>query len=253
MAALGRLVAGVAHELNNPISFVFANMHALKKYALRVRTYLEAIDAGLGGEELQALRRNLKIGRVLEDIEPLIDGTLEGATRASEIVQDLRRLSSTQAEPAEEFNLKRVISTAASWVIKSARAKPEVSLTVPEDLTATGPRGAVHQILVNLIQNSLDAMADTDWPIVEITVSGDPDWIAIGVRDRGPGIAPEAMKRLFEPFFTTKPLGKGLGLGLYVSYGLAEDIGGSLCASNHPEGGAVFTLCIPRTADRDGA
>jgi two-component system, NtrC family, sensor histidine kinase HupT/HoxJ len=253
MAALGRLVAGVAHELNNPISFVFANMHALKKYALRVRTYLEAIDAGLGGEELLALRRDLKIGRILEDIEPLIEGTLEGATRASEIVQDLRRLSSTQAEPAEEFNLKRVISTAASWVIKSARAKPEVSLTVPEDLTATGPRGAVHQILVNLIQNSLDAMVDTDWPIVDVAVTADADWIGISVRDHGSGIAPEAMKKLFEPFFTTKPLGKGLGLGLYVSYGLAEDIGGSLCASNHPEGGAVFTLCIPRTAGRDGS
>ncbi len=253
MAALGRLVAGVAHELNNPISFVFANMHALKKYGLRVRRYLEAVNAGMRGDELEALREELKIGRVLADIEPLIDGTLEGATRASEIVQDLRRLSSTQAEPAEEFNLKRVIGTAASWVVKTARAKPEVALDVPEDLTAVGPRGAVHQILVNLIQNSLDAMAGLEAPIIEIGAAQSGEWIAIGVRDHGPGIAPEAMRKLFEPFFTTKPLGKGLGLGLYVSYGLAGDIGGQLCASNHPEGGAVFTLCIPRTQDRDAA
>jgi two-component system, NtrC family, sensor histidine kinase HupT/HoxJ len=253
MAALGRLVAGVAHELNNPISFVFANMHALKKYGLRVRRYLEAVNAGMRGDELEALREELKIGRVLADIEPLIDGTLEGATRASEIVQDLRRLSSTQAEPAEEFNLKRVIGTAASWVVKTARAKPEVALNVPEDLTAVGPRGAVHQILVNLIQNSLDAMAGLDAPIVEISAVESDEWIGISVRDHGPGIAPEALQKLFEPFFTTKPLGKGLGLGLYVSYGLAGDIGGQLCASNHPEGGAVFTLCIPRTQDRDAA
>ncbi len=253
MAALGRLVAGVAHELNNPISFVFANMHALKKYALRVRRYLEAVNAGTQGEELQALRKELKIDRMLADIEPLIDGTLEGATRASEIVQDLRRLSSTQAEPAEEFNLKRVIGTAASWVVKTARAKPEVSLNVADDLTVMGPRGAVHQILVNLIQNSLDAMAGEDAPGIEIDAVSDNDWVGINVRDHGPGIPPDAMQRLFEPFFTTKPLGKGLGLGLYVSYGLAEDIGGRLCASNHPEGGAVFTLCIPRSADRDAA
>jgi two-component system, NtrC family, sensor histidine kinase HupT/HoxJ len=253
MAALGRLVAGVAHELNNPISFVFANMHALKKYALRVRTYLQAVHAGTRREELQGLRKELKIDRVLGDIEPLIEGTLEGATRASEIVQDLRRLSSTQTEPAEEFNLKRVITTAASWVVKSARAKPELMLQVPEDLTVTGPRGAIHQILVNLIQNSLDAMPGLERPAIEITVTDDPDWIVIGVRDHGPGIAPEAMKKLFEPFFTTKPIGKGLGLGLYVSYGLAQDAGGSLCASDHPEGGAVFTLCIPKMVSRDGA
>ncbi len=253
MAALGRLVAGVAHELNNPISFVFANMHALKKYALRIRRYLQAVNAGTQGEELQAIRKELKIDRMLADIEPLIDGTLEGATRASEIVQDLRRLSSTQAETAEEFNLKRVIVTAASWVIKTARSKPEVVLNVPDELAVVGPRGAVHQILVNLIQNSLDAMAGLDAPEIEISVTSDEDWIGIGVRDHGPGIAAESMQRLFEPFFTTKPLGKGLGLGLYVSYGLAEDIGGRLCASNHPEGGAIFTLCIPRTQGRDAA
>ena len=253
MAALGRLVAGVAHELNNPISFVFANMHALKKYALRVRRYLEAVNAGTQGAELQSLRTELKIDRMLADIEPLIDGTLEGATRASEIVQDLRRLSSAQTETAEEFNLRRVTGTAASWVIKTARAKPEVSLDVPEDLTVQGSRGAIHQILVNLIQNSLDAMDGVDAPRIEIGAETDGGFVGINVRDHGPGIAPEAMQRLFEPFYTTKPLGKGLGLGLYVSYGLAEDMGGRLCAANHPEGGAVFTLYIPGSADRDAA
>jgi C4-dicarboxylate-specific signal transduction histidine kinase len=96
-------------------------------------------------------------------------------------------------------------------------------------------------------------MAGEDAPGIEIDATSDSDWVGINVRDHGPGIPPDAMQRLFEPFFTTKPLGKGLGLGLYVSYGLAEDIGGRLCASNHPEGGAVFTLCIPRSADRDAA
>ncbi len=253
MAALGRLVAGVAHELNNPISFVFANMHALRKYALRVRRYLEAVNAGLAGEELEALRAELKMDRILADIEPLVDGTLEGASRASEIVQDLRRFSSSQAEPPEAVDLARVIQTAASWVVKAGRTKPGVSFDVPDGLPAVCRRGALHQILVNLIQNSLDAMDGGAEPRIEIRAGADGAWIAISVRDHGPGVSPEAMKKLFEPFFTTKPVGKGLGLGLYLSYGLAEDLGGRLSASNHPGGGAVFTLCIPNNLARHAA
>jgi two-component system sensor histidine kinase HupT/HoxJ len=149
--------------------------------------------------------------------------------------------------------LHRAVATAANWVTKTARAKPEVLLDVPADLTVVGYRGAVHQILVNLIQNSLDAMAGLDMPAIEINASCNGDWVGIGVRDYGPGIAPDAIQKLFEPFYTTKPLGKGLGLGLYVSYGLAGDIGGRLSASNHPQGGAVFTLTIPRNADRYAA
>ena len=200
------------------------------------------------GEELLALRKELKIDRMLADIEPLIEGTLEGATRASEIVQDLRRLSGGQSEVAEEYQFAPRHRHRGELGHKNrARQAGSASLDVPADLTVVGYRGAVHQILVNLIQNSLDAMAGLDAPAIEIGASCDGDWVSIGVRDYGPGIAPDAMQKLFEPFYTTKPLGKGLGLGLYVSYGLAGDIGGRLSASNHPLGGAVFTLTIPRT------
>ncbi len=221
-------------------------MHALKKYALRVRRYLEAVNAGVSGEELQALLVELKMDRMMADIEPLVEGSLEGATRASEIVQDLRRFSSTQAQAPEEVALARVIQTAASWVVKAGRTKPVISFEVADGLTAVCRRGAVHQILVNLIQNSLDAMEGDAEPRIDISAKAEGDWIAIAVRDRGPGVEPDAMKKLFEPFFTTKPIGKGLGLGLYLSYSLAEDLGGRLSASNHPDGGAVFKLCIPR-------
>jgi two-component system sensor histidine kinase HupT/HoxJ len=248
MAALGRLVAGVAHELNNPISFVFANMHALRKYTQRVRRYLEAVDAGMAGDELQALRAELKMDRMMADIGPLLDGTLEGAIRASEIVQDLRRFSSSQAEAAEGVDVAKVIQTAVSWVVKAWRTNAAVSFNVADGLVARCRRGALHQILVNLIQNSLDAMDGAAAPRIEIGAEASEDWIAIAVRDYGPGLSPEAMKKLFEPFFTTKPVGKGLGLGLYLSYGLAEDLGGRLSASNHADGGAVFTLRIPNAS-----
>ncbi len=245
MAALGRLVAGVAHELNNPISFVFGNMHALKRYGERLTEYLQAIDRGESTEDLQALRAKLKIDRVLADIAPLVDGTLEGAERVSEIVQDLRRFSSTQSEAADAFDLARVVRTAVSWVVKACRNKPVTTFDLPQSFEVVGRKGPVHQIIVNLVQNAVDVMADLDAPRLEIAGRVEDGTATVDVRDCGPGIAGDAMERIFEPFFTTKNIGEGTGLGLYVSYGLAEDLGGKLEAKNHPEGGAVFTMRLP--------
>jgi two-component system sensor histidine kinase HupT/HoxJ len=245
MAALGRLVAGVAHELNNPISFVFGNMHALKRYGERLTQYLQAIDRGESAEKLQTLRAKLKIDRVLADIAPLVDGTLEGAERVSDIVQDLRRFSSTQSEAPDAFDLPRVVRTAVSWVIKAARTKPAMSFDMPETLEIVGRKGPAHQIIVNLVQNAVDVMTDVEEAKLDIAVRTEEDSAVVVVRDNGPGIAADAMQRIFEPFFTTKKLGEGIGLGLYVSYGLAEELGGKLEVFNHPQGGAMFTLRLP--------
>jgi two-component system, NtrC family, sensor histidine kinase HupT/HoxJ len=245
MAALGRLVAGVAHELNNPISFVFGNMHALKRYGARLTSYLQAIDRGESPEQLLDLRGSLKIDRILLDVGPLVEGTLEGAERVSEIVQDLRRFSSSQTEPLESFDMGRVVRTAVSWVVKTTRIKPEVVLDLPDRLDVVGRRGPVHQIMVNLVQNAVDVMAEQPEPKLIVSGAREGQWAVVRVRDFGPGLSATAMKRLFEPFFTTKPIGKGTGLGLYVSYGLAEELGGRLDGANHEEGGAVFTLRLP--------
>ena len=116
---------------------------------------------------------------------------------------------------------------------------------MPDTVNVTGRSRSVHQIIVNLVQNAVDVLADQPQPFVRIAcgVGGDKAWIT--VRDNGPGIKPEDFDRIFEPFFTTKPVGEGTGLGLYVSYGLAEEQGSHLECANHPEGGALFTLTIP--------
>jgi two-component system, NtrC family, sensor histidine kinase HupT/HoxJ len=245
MSALGRLVAGVAHELNNPISFVFGNMYALRRYGERITAYLTAVDSGTDKETLARLRKEQKIDRVIKDIAPLVEGTLEGAERISEIVQDLRRFSSGQEEPLEPFDLARVVRTATRWVVKSAKNKPEVVFDVPDELETVGRKGAVHQIIVNFVQNAVDVTTDLQEARVEISCGAHNDQAWVRVRDNGPGIAPGDMHRIFEPFFTTKRLGEGTGLGLYVSYGLAEEQGGHLQCANHSEGGAVFTLKLP--------
>lgn len=245
MAALGRLVAGVAHELNNPISFVFGNMHVLRKYGDRITRYLKALDATPCADSLKALREELRIPNILRDMGPLIDGTLEGAERVSDIVQELRRYSASRQEPAAPFDLAETVRTAVQWVTKACREKPEVQIQQPESIPMNGHKGVVHQIVVNLVQNAVDIMEGRPNPRIEIASGREADHAWLRVRDHGPGIPEQDLPRLFDPFFTTKPVGKGTGLGLYISYGLAEDLGGQLTAANHPEGGAEFLLRLP--------
>ena len=249
MTALGRLVAGVAHELNNPISFVFGNMHALRRYGDRITQYLAALDDKLDQDSLLALRADLKIDRIVSDIGPLVDGTLEGAERVSEIVQELRRFSSVQKEATERFDIGRVVRTAAQWVSKSAASKPQIVYDMAESLDIVSRRGPVHQIIVNLIQNAVDVLKGHDQPIIRIVCHEADSTIQIRVQDNGPGIQTSAFDHIFEPFFTTKPLGQGTGLGLYISYGLAEELGGHISVSNRPEGGAEFILHLPVKED----
>ncbi|SMG01897.1 Signal transduction histidine kinase regulating C4-dicarboxylate transport system [Burkholderia singularis] len=101
-------------------------------------------------------------------------------------------------------------------------------------------------MLINLLGNALDAVANVAGPRIDITVDASADALAIIVRDNGPGIAPELLARLFEPFFTTKEMGRGLGLGLAISSSIARDAGGSLAARNASAGGAEFVLTLRR-------
>jgi len=245
MASLGRLVAGVAHELNNPISVVYGNMHALQRYGTRIARYLEATGRGPCPPEIDALREELRIDRILGDIGPLIEGTLEGAERVSEIVQELRRYSTAQKEPASAFDLAEAARTAVQWVLKASRVRAAVEWDLAEGIMVTAPKGAVHQILVNLVQNALDVMEGAAAPTLRVQADGARGRAWVAVQDQGPGIPEADLARIFDPFFTTKPVGKGTGLGLYVSYGLAEEMGGTLSAANHPSGGAEFRLTLP--------
>jgi two-component system sensor histidine kinase HupT/HoxJ len=246
MASLGQLVAGVAHELNNPISFVFGNMHALKRYEQRLATYLQAIHDGANGAAREQLRKELKIDRLLQDIEPLIEGSLEGAERVGEIVEDLRRFSTPNQQQCHRFDLARVINTATDWVVKARREQPGVHIDMPAEIAVDGYEGYVHQILVNLIQNAADALEGRAGARIDIDVAIDEQQARIRVCDNGPGISDDQLLRVFDPFFTTKPVGKGTGLGLYISYNLAtEQCGGRLSAANRPGGGAEFMLELP--------
>jgi two-component system sensor histidine kinase HupT/HoxJ len=183
---------------------------------------------------------------------PLIEGTMEGADRISKIVLDLRRYSGVQKERPELFDLCQVINTAIHWVVKAAREPLEVVCDLPDELQITGRQGQVHQILINLLQNAIDVMEGQPHPKLTIRCNKDKSKVRIRVKDEGPGIPQQDLKKIFDPFFTTKAVGKGTGLGLYISYGLARDMGGNLMADNDADSGAIFTLQLPLHGEVDG-
>ena len=244
MASLGRLVAGVAHELNNPISFVYGNMHALQRYTDRLCAYFDAINEGNSREQLKAMREKLRLDKAIRDLNSLVEGTMEGADRVKEIVNDLRQFSSTQESEKAVFDLSHVIKTAMHWIIKESKAPIDVVETIPADLTAFGHSGQIHQVVVNLIQNAVDAMDASDPKRLLLSAQIMDGKVIFEVHDSGPGIPDDFLSRLFDPFFTTKPVGQGTGLGLSISYGIVSEHGGELVIQNHPDGGALASLTL---------
>jgi two-component system sensor histidine kinase HupT/HoxJ len=245
MASLGRLVAGVAHELNNPISFVFGNVLAMKRYSRRLGEYLGAVQRKEPWERIDALREELGIDRMLADLPSLIEGTAEGAERTRDIVDGLKRFSATDRNLRETMDLVPVVERAVHWVSKAAPSSFSVQVELPAELMVVGSAGQLQQVMMNLVQNACDATAGQPKARLEVSTAIDGDSVRLRFADNGPGIAPENLPRIFDPFFTTKPVGKGTGLGLAISYGIVEQHGGRIEAANAPEGGAVFTVVLP--------
>lgn len=247
MVSLGRLVAGVAHELNNPISFVLGNVLSLKRYASRLESYLGTVHASEAAEDgaLRAMRQELRIDRILADMPHLIDGMIEGAERTRDIVDALKRFSAVDKTTPEQVNLNEVVERSVRWVVQSASAKFAVDVDLPAGLLCSGSSGQLQQVVMNLIQNACDATARQTEPRLKVTGSLEGGMAVLRFADNGPGIPEEHLSRLFEPFFTTKPVGQGTGLGLSISYGIVERHGGKLSARNLPAGGAEFELSLP--------
>ena len=150
----------MAHELNNPISFVLGNVHALNRYTQRLRQYLEAVHAALGDQELPELRklaRQFRIEHILNDLPSLMDGTIEGAQRTASIVDGLKGFSALDGEERETVAMDAVVERAIHWVKKGMKLDFDVQFQRCPGCTVRGNAGQLLQVLMNLIQNAYDA------------------------------------------------------------------------------------------------
>jgi len=221
LAALGQMSAAIAHEVNQPLA-------AMRTFMASAKVYLQRNDS-------KQVARNID----------LIDGLAE---RMAKITSHLKSFA-RKSEPGrpEPIQVGRAIEGALFLTesqIKSAGV--QVARKVEPDLWVLGYAVQLEQVLVNLIRNALDAVADAKHPEIEIAATGSPETARIVVADNGPGIAPELIQQIFDPFVTSKPVGKGLGLGLSISYGIVQDFRGRIYAANRAEGGAELVIELPR-------
>ena len=203
----------LASRMNStiPSASSIGNIHTLDRYRRSIAVYLEALHSGAEAEVLEASRRRHKIDSVLADLEPLIEGTLEGAVRISEIVKNLRRLSFNSKTPREAVALAKVVQTASQWASRSKKNQVAIETKLEADLFVLGQDGQIHSVIGNLIDNALDAVRDVAEPRVVIETRGEGDMAMVEVTDNGRGV-PEAIRgRIFEPFFTTKKWARARG------------------------------------------
>ncbi len=260
LAALGELVAGVAHEMNNPLGFLYANVRVLARYVREIEAIARrgvsaegtATDAGGEGDvaEIQDSNDRARLDDLSAKVGKLIDGCQVGAERTKTIVEKLRTFARAGEGEIQSIDLNESLETALMLLNHRIDG---TNVEVHRDYGRL-PRyacraGSLNQVFVNLLANALDAVDGRGHVWItsrerESTGAAARE-LEIRVRDSGTGLSPAVVERLFEPFFTTKGPTRGTGLGLSVSYGIVRDHGGTIEASNHPDGGAEFVVRLP--------
>ncbi|XGV95806.1 MAG: ATP-binding protein [Leptolyngbya sp. BL-A-14] len=276
MSSLGQLVAGVAHEINNPINFIYGNLPHAAKYTNDLLTLIQMYDQKYAGldPDIRAYREDIELDFLVKDLQKMLASMSIGADRIREIVLSLRNFS--RLDESEMKRVKIHDGIDSTLLILQNRLKPSPGHPVIEVIKQYGDlppvecyAGQLNQVFMNILSNAIDALekynegrlpAEIITNPATITIQTEainyqpapntqqsiPSAVVIRIRDNGPGIAPEHSAKLFDPFFTTKPIGKGTGLGLSISYQIiVEKHHGLLKCISAPGEGAEFWIEIP--------
>ena len=247
MASVGQLVAGVAHELNNPIGFVYSNVTTLEDFVRRLRGMLE-VYRGVALPEAEQARVQAewdarKIDYALKYLDSMILGIKEGAERARKIVRDLRVFARSQDDVWQSVDLHEELESSLTLINHLLKDRVTVERKFGELPPVECIRSQIDQVFLNLLANAAQAIPGPG--AITLKTRREDGVAVVSIADSGPGIPPEISGRIFDPFFTTKPVGEGTGLGLSISYEIVKKHGGDIVAESPSRGGAVFTVRIP--------
>jgi two-component system sensor histidine kinase PhcS len=226
MASLGRMSAGIIHEINNPLNYANQALYLL-------RTKKDRLPEAERPKYLE----------IVSDIE-------DGVGRVQRIVSDLREFTHPHSTGKDQVALSAILSSALRFLSHELKEPVKVEVRVPEDLGVHVDKNKMTQVIVNLVQDSIDALREKkfeDGPGPLVTLQGDRagDRVHLLVRDNGEGISPENLSKIFDPFFTTKDVGKGMGLGLSICYRIVHEQGGDISVRSEKGKFTEFTLDLP--------
>jgi two-component system, NtrC family, sensor kinase len=248
MACIGLLAAGVAHDINNPIGFVSSNLSELAEYVPRLCRFIKEQEeilaaSGIETERLRQTREELQLDYMLEDIDSLIEESLEGTERVSKIVQNLRAFSRIDDSEARFTDIHECLDSTINITSHELRYKATVVREYGELPRVLCRAQQINQVLMNLLINAAQSIEEQG--TVTVRTWSENGFVCISIADTGCGIDEENCKQIFEPFFTTKEVGKGTGLGLSIVYDIIKKHKGDISVESTPGLGTTFTLRLP--------
>jgi signal transduction histidine kinase len=267
MSALGQLLAGIAHEINNPVNFIHGNLTYAATYTqdlLNLVAIYQANQIGPPPHNLQAALETMDLEFLTQDLPRVITSMQVGAARIQEIVLSLRNFSRIDEAAFKPVNLHDGLESTLMILqhrLKASSDRPAILIVKKYgDLPGVAcSAGLVNQVFMNLLSNAIDALESAyqaqliQQPEIQIWTEITPLAVLVRIIDNGTGIPEPVQSRLFDPFFTTKPVGKGTGLGLSISHQIiTEKHGGKLECHSTPDEGTEFRIWLPLAADRAG-
>ncbi len=257
LASLGQLVAGVAHEINNPLAFVSNNVAVLERDLADLLRLLELLTAAddprdpAAADEARRIAERIDLGYCLENFPRLIERTREGLRRIERIVKELRLFARVDDGDWNEVDLNPGVESSVAMVKGYARSRGvriDMDLAALPTIRCSAAR--VHQVILNLLTNAIDACGEDGRVVIRTAVEPDALGVRVEVDDDGAGIPRELRDRLFDPFFTTKAPGRGTGLGLSISYGIIQEHRGRIEVESTVGRGSRFTVHLPLGSSR---
>jgi signal transduction histidine kinase/CheY-like chemotaxis protein len=250
LAAIGMLAAGMAHEINNPASFVLANTEALGGM-------LRVLDEKLRADPLLAARLGVKemLFDLLFEAMAIVQESKEGMARIQRIVRDLHSFSRVDDDPGDFTDVNAAVDSALTMLRNELRYRAQVERRFQASRPVRGSSARLGQVFLNLIANAAQALPEGRLKHNRIVVRSYDrgDQVVIEVEDNGPGIPPEILPRIFDSFFTTKPAGVGTGLGLSISREIVRAAGGEITADQFRSEGALFRVRLPAITGAPGS
>ncbi len=250
MASLGQMVAGITHEINNPLSFIDSNLPFFEDYSKRYAAIIGEIELHLGAhasngmqKELERIKEKYEFALINRDTLDIVNSCRHGSKRIKQIVDDLRQFSRLDESGTKQTNLNDCLDTTLTLLENQYSDRIEVHREYGKLPLVECYPAKLNQVFLNILTNAIQAVSSGG--VVEVATEVQGDWAIVRIKDNGQGMTEAIKHKIFDPFFTTKDVGKGTGLGLSIAYGIIKEHNGNIDVESQPGTGSTFVIRIP--------